>query len=336
MSAHESGHQTRQQPPFDEQSPTAPFPSAGGDAEPPPGYAPFEGAAHARRTRRRPIALLAAVAVGAAMVGGGAAVGLQQFVGDGGSSAAAPVASGDNASSVGGVSEVAESVRSGVVEIKASGSGGQSTGSGVVISEGGEMLTNNHVVSGTDQVRVTFEGGRTETAKVVGTDADHDLALLEAEGDGDYEPVELGDSDALGVGDQVVAIGSPEGLSGTVTSGIVSAKDREVTVPKGSEGEQSGQEHWPFEFGGGEYNGGVDGSTTTYKAIQTDASLNPGNSGGALVDMSGKVVGINSAMYAAGSSSGQSAGTSSGSVGLGFAIPVDDVEKLLGDLRGQG
>jgi putative serine protease PepD len=147
----------------------------------------------------------------------------------------------------------------------------------------------------------------------------------------------------VGVGDNVVAIGSPEGLSGTVTSGIVSAKDRDVKVQK-EDGDSDGQSqgggsggsgNWPFEFGGGEYNGGVDGETTTYKAIQTDASLNPGNSGGALVNMSGQVIGINSAMLPAGSESGsgQQAQSSSGSVGLGFAIPVNDLKKDLDKLR---
>ncbi|MGW7595828.1 S1C family serine protease, partial [Streptomyces rubiginosohelvolus] len=139
---------------------------------------------------------------------------------------------------------------------------------------------------------------------------------------------------------QVVAIGSPEGLTGTVTSGIVSALDRDVTVST-DQGQGQGQDgqgpggggQWPFEFGGGRYNGDVGSSTTTYKAIQTDASLNPGNSGGALINMSGQIIGINSAMYS--SASGQSSG-SAGSVGLGFSIPINTVKSDLAALRSGG
>lgn len=142
----------------------------------------------------------------------------------------------------------------------------------------------------------------------------------------------LGDSDGVQVGDQVVAIGSPEGLTGTVTSGIVSALDRDVTVSTDeSQGQQQWQRGggWPFEFGGRQFNGDTGGSTTTYKAIQTDASLNPGNSGGALIDMNGNIIGINSAMYAP---SGAESSTA-GSVGLGFAIPVNTLKADLPDLR---
>jgi putative serine protease PepD len=120
-----------------------------------------------------------------------------------------------------------------------------------------------------------------------------------------------------------------------VTSGIISALGRDVTVQKEGGEEQAppgGGERWPFEFGGGQYNGDVGSSTTTYKALQTDASLNPGNSGGALVNMKGEIIGINSAMYAPGSSSGP-ASSGAGSIGLGFAIPVNAVKQILDDLR---
>ncbi len=134
------------------------------------------------------------------------------------------------------------------------------------------------------------------------------------------------------VGDQVVAIGSPEGLTGTVTSGIVSALNRDVTVSTDeNQGQgQGGDGQWPFQFGGRQFNGDTGSSTTTYKAIQTDASLNPGNSGGALIDSAGNVIGINSAMYSAAASSDSS---NAGSVGLGFAIPVNTVKSDLAKLR---
>ncbi|WP_431984192.1 S1C family serine protease [Streptomyces qinglanensis] len=302
-----------------------------------------------RRRMRQPAALLTAVAVAAAVIGGGTAFGMERLLGGhGGTSSAAPAVGGSNATSKGAVSDVVRSVQDSVVEIKATSGSGESTGSGVVITKDGQIITNNHVVSGADTVKVSFSSGRTADAEVVGTDADKDLALLKVDGQDDLQPAQLGDSGAVGVGDQVVAIGSPEGLSGTVTSGIVSAKDREVKVPKEDGGQQglpgrngggrggsggSGGQEWPFEFDGGQYNGGVQGETTTYKAIQTDASLNPGNSGGPLFNMAGQVIGINSAIFSSGSGQGQTSQASAGSVGLGFAIPVDDVKKDLDALR---
>ncbi|MDF4251472.1 trypsin-like peptidase domain-containing protein [Streptomyces sp. WMMB303] len=325
--------------------------ASGGPAEPGAGGA--EGAASEagsgrphRRRMRQPAALLTAVAVAAAVIGGGTAFGMERLLGGhGGTSSAAPAVGGSNATAKGVVSDVVRSVQDSVVEIKATSGSGESTGSGVVITKGGQIITNNHVVSGADTVKVSFNSGRTADAEVVGTDPDKDLALLEVAGQDDLQPARLGDSGAVGVGDQVVAIGSPEGLSGTVTSGIVSAKDREVKVPKedggqrglpGGNGGGSGGQEWPFEFDGGQYNGGVQGETTTYKAIQTDASLNPGNSGGPLFNMAGQVIGINSAIFSSGSGQGQTSQASAGSVGLGFAIPVDDVKKDLDALRQGG
>ncbi|MEU2725480.1 S1C family serine protease [Streptomyces smyrnaeus] len=325
--------------------PGAPTGSASLGASAAPGDALPAGHGRPRGRMRRPAALLTAVAAVAAVIGGGTAYGMEQLLdGHGGTSAAAPTASGSNATAKGAVSEVVQNVRDSVVEIKSTSSSGQATGSGVVITKDGEIITNNHVVSGADTVQVTFSSGKTAQAEVVGTDADKDLALLKVDGQDDLKPAALGDSDAVGVGDQVVAIGSPEGLSGTVTSGIVSAKDREVKVPK-EDGDQSGQQGgqgggpgggWPFEYDGGQYNGSVQGETTTYKAIQTDASLNPGNSGGPLFNMSGQVIGINSAIFSSGSGDGQASASSAGSVGLGFAIPVDDVKQDLGSLREGG
>jgi S1-C subfamily serine protease len=181
---------------------------------------------------------------------------------------------------------------------------------------------------------VTTSEGKTYTAKVVGTDSKKDLALIKLENASGMKAATFGDSDGVQVGDEVVAIGSPEGLSGTVTSGIVSALDRDVTVST-DEGQQQQQQQggggWPFEFGGQQFNGDTGSSTTTYKAIQTDASLNPGNSGGALIDMNGNIIGINSAMYSSASSSAEA-----GSQGLGFAIPINTVKADLSTLRAGG
>lgn len=307
---------------------------------PPPAYAPTPAQPSdpaprpARRKRTRgPAALLAAVAIVAAAVGGGTAYGVQELTGnDTVASAGSTGTTVVPSSQKGTVSGVARAVGPSIVEISATSNSGSSTGSGVIITEDGEIITNNHVVAGASSIKVRTDDGTTYTAKLVGTDSKKDLALIKLEDASGLKAATLGDSDGVQVGDQVVAIGSPEGLTGTVTSGIVSALDRDVTVSTDeSQGRQQGQQGggWPFEYGGREFNGDTGGSTTTYKAIQTDASLNPGNSGGALIDMNGAVIGINSAMYAPSGADSSAAG----SVGLGFAIPVDTVEADLPALR---
>ncbi|WP_406382912.1 S1C family serine protease [Streptomyces sp. NBC_01618] len=318
------------------------YPSYGnGDASypPPPSYPPApESAAHRRRAKR-PVALLAAVAIAAGVVGGGTAAFVQQFTGNDTNSTGGGIVPGTTVSqsSKGTVAGVAAAVSPMIVEINATSTAGESTGSGVVITSDGEVVTNNHVLSGASSIKVTLSTGKTYTADVVGTDPDKDLALIKLRGASGLKTATLGDSSAVSVGDQVVAIGSPEGLTGTVTSGIVSALNRDVTVAKDNGGSQGqggmgGGGQWPFEFGGRQFNGDTGDSTTTYKAIQTDASLNPGNSGGALINMNGEIIGINSAMYSASSSDGSSS-SGAGSVGLGFAIPVNTLKADLPTLR---
>ncbi|MCT2592821.1 trypsin-like peptidase domain-containing protein [Streptomyces sp. N2-109] len=309
-------------------------------AWPPPPPGSDVALARARRVRG-PRALIAAVAVAAAVIGGGAAALVSEAF-DAEPSAATTGSSAVSGTQTGtgttnGITGVAEKVSPSVVEINAASGQGQTTGSGVVISEDGEILTNNHVVSGAQKIEITLKNGKTTTAEVVGTEPELDMALIKAEGVSGLTPAALGDSDQTGIGDQVVAFGSPEGLTGTVTSGIISSKNRDVTVqreggsPEGGSS-QGGPENWPFQYDGGEYNGDVGSDTTTYKALQTDASLNPGNSGGPLVNMKGQVIGINSANGGAGGSDGSSAG-GGGSVGLGFAVPINDVKQILDDLR---
>ncbi|MEV8408633.1 trypsin-like peptidase domain-containing protein [Streptomyces niveus] len=297
--------------------------------------APAQSGAHARRARR-PVALLAAVAFVAAVVGGGTAALTATLTDNGSSSAAGTVATGTTVSqsSKGTVAGVAAAVSPAIVEIQAASNSGQSTGSGVVITSDGEIITNNHVIAGAQTVKVQLSTGKAYTADVVGTSPDKDLALIKLQGASGLKTAALGNSDNVKVGDEVVAIGSPEGLTGTVTSGIVSALDRDVTVSKEQgqqQQQQQGDGRWPFEFGGQQFNGDTGDSKTTYKAIQTDASLNPGNSGGALINMNGEIIGINSAMFSASGSSGDS--SSAGSVGLGFSIPVNTVKADLSALR---
>lgn len=302
---------------------------------PPPAYSPEEPPRPPRRRAKGPLALLAAVAIAAAAVGGGTAYAFQELTGKDGSSSSATNTNVVPTSQKGTVSGVAEAVSPSIVEISAKSSSGEATGSGVIISEDGEIITNNHVISGASSVKVTTNDGKSYDAEVVGTDSKKDLALIKVQGASDLKPASLGDSDNVKIGDDVVAIGSPEGLTGTVTSGIISALDRDVTVSTDEDQGQQQQQQgggWPFEYDGEQFNGDTGSSKTTYKALQTDASLNPGNSGGALIDMNGNIIGINSAMYSP-SSSQAGAQSGSGSVGLGFAIPINTVKADLDTLR---
>ncbi|MDF3300330.1 S1C family serine protease [Streptomyces tropicalis] len=284
------------------------------------------------RRARGTTALLAAVAIAAAAIGGGTAYAFQELTGRNAAAAGGTSANAVPAGQRGSIAAIAKAVSPSVVEVNATLPDGSSTGSGVVVTGGGEVVTNNHVVAGASSVKVRTSDGHQYSARVVGTDSSKDLALIDLQGASGLKPAALGDSAGVAVGDQVVAIGSPEGLTGTVTSGIVSALDRDVTVSTDESQAQGGggDGRWPFQFGGREFNGDTGSSTTTYRAIQTDASLNPGNSGGALIDTSGNVIGINSAMYSSGSSTDSS---NAGSVGLGFAIPVDIVKSDLAKLR---
>ena len=169
-------------------------------------------------------------------------------------------------------------------------------GSGVIVSTGGYVLTNNHVVENADAIEVSLNDGRHATATVVGTDPDSDLAVLKIDLD-QLPTLVLGDSNSLQVGDQVLAIGNPFGVGQTVTSGIVSALGRNQL-----------------------------GINTFENFIQTDAAINPGNSGGALVDSSGNLVGINTAIYS----------RSGGSMGIGFAIPVSTARQVLESIVAEG
>ncbi len=215
----------------------------------------------------------------------------------------------------GSVQAVAAKVVPSVVQIQVTGRTGEGEGSGVILSSDGLILTNNHVVSGAGagaRLEVSFSDGSTAGATVVGTDPSSDIAVIKAQGRSDLQPIELGTSDGLQVGQGVVAVGSPLGLAGTVTSGIISSLNR----PVATSGQSTDQ-------------------TTVIDAIQTDAAINPGNSGGALVDMSGKLVGINSAIATLGAGA-SSAESQSGSIGLGFAIPVDQARRIADELVQSG
>jgi putative serine protease PepD len=257
---------------------------------------------------------LAAAALATLLVGGAAgfagAAAYDSLQGDGGSAfgtraETSPVVdTGDRPAQDGSAEEVAQKVLPSVVRIVVDGPQGQGSGSGVIISSDGRVLTNAHVVEGAGEgaeLTVSFNDGTHAPASVVGVDTLTDTAVIEAEGVDGLQPATIGTSGNVDVGQDVVAIGSPFGLDATVTTGIVSALDRPVNVGTDSEG-----------------------NATVYPAIQTDAAINPGNSGGPLVDMEGNVVGINSSIRTSTSSTGQG-----GSIGLGFAIPIDEVMPIV-------
>ncbi|MET0492060.1 MAG: trypsin-like peptidase domain-containing protein [Actinoplanes sp.] len=186
----------------------------------------------------------------------------------------------------------------GVVSVQVRTGSGGASGSGFVFDDRGHIVTNNHVVSG-GSVSVVGSDGRRLTAEVVGTDPNSDIAVLRVTPSSALPPLDLADPSATRVGEPVLAVGSPLGLSGTVTAGIVSALDREVRL----------------------------GGTVRQTAVQTDASINPGNSGGPLVNARGEVVGVNTAIATL---------EGGGSIGIGFAVPIDRAQQVAATIIGRG
>jgi putative serine protease PepD len=322
-------------------SPTTAGPDGAGGYPPPPASAsggsvwpsapaPVPGPAARPTKQRGPVVLLAAV-LAAGLIGGGVGGAIGYNAADDSDNTASsstlnmPVTSSKSTAPAGSVQQVAEKVLPSVVSIDVRnlsnggsnspldnlfpGLGGnnkqrnnnavEGSGSGIVLTKDGLILTNNHV-AGDGDLSVTFSNGKTVKAHLIEADKATDLAVVQAEGVTDATPINFGRSADLAVGQPVVAIGSPLGLSGTVTQGIVSALHRPLL---------------PQEDAGGSGND----TQSVIDGIQTDAPINPGNSGGALVDLNGNLVGITSAI----ASLGASFGGQSGSIGLGFAIPVD-------------
>ncbi|WP_181783804.1 S1C family serine protease, partial [Pseudonocardia pini] len=209
------------------------------------------------------------------------------------------------------VEAVAAKVLPSVALLRVEGGGpGEDEGSGIVLSAEGLVLTNDHVVSAAAEggtITAVLGDGRAFVGRIAGRDTGSDLAVVRLDGATGLTPAELGNSDSLRVGQQVVAIGAPLGLDGTVTTGIVSALDRAVSV-------------------GGERGGS---QATVLNTVQHDAPINPGNSGGPLVDLQGRIVGVNSAIAGTGDSQG-------GSIGVGFSIPVNQAARVADELTRTG
>jgi putative serine protease PepD len=294
----------------------------------PPYGAPDAGTGHERKRPAGRMALIVALVAG--LVGGGVGAGITYAV-HGNSTTTSSLtgaASGPSSNSLNtgspnanAVTSVAAKILPSVVTISVvnNSDGTGDEGSGIIISSNGEILTNNHVVaaaaSSTATMTVVFAGGKITPAKIVGRDQSSDLAVIQANGVTGLTPASLGDSSTVAVGQNVVAVGAPLGLSNTVTTGIVSALDRPV-LPSSQNGQGNG--------------GNGNAPPTALNAIQTDASINPGNSGGPLVDMTGRVIGINSAIATA--SNGSFGGSQSGSIGLGFAIPINQAKWIADEL----
>jgi putative serine protease PepD len=302
--------------------------------------------------------LVAALAIGA-LIGGASGAGVMGIVQATQSGSVAPASSTgaqnitvNNASDATPVTAVAAKASPSVVTISVTGSQGAGTGSGVVLSEDGYVLTNTHVVTldgeiANPTIQVQANDGKLYTAKVIGTDPIVDLAVIKLENASGMTPATFADSSKLNVGDRAVAIGAPLGLAGTVTDGIVSALNRSIQIassaaPKSDE--QQGDNGSPFDLwnfdlpgqgdSGQSQQRNSDTGTISLPVIQTDAAINPGNSGGALLNSKGEVIGINVAIASAGSNS--SSGAQAGSIGVGFAVPSDLASRVAEELTKDG
>src|SRR5436190_4132730 len=247
-----------------------------------------------------PKSLLAGGVAATLAVGGGAVI-AHEFIDNPSSAVDTPTASARPISANLDARQIYDASKNAVTYIVADTPEGQATGSGFVVSKDGLIVTNDHVVDGASQVQVKIgTGDKAQDATVVGADPSRDLALLKVDAS-NLPTLSLGDSSSVGVGDPTYAIGNPFGLDHTLTTGIVSALQRSLQAPDGA---------------------------TISGAIQTDAALNPGNSGGPLLDSSGKVIGVNSQIQ-----TGSSSGAEAGNVGIGFAIPASTVKSFIADAK---
>lgn len=318
----------------------------------PAGQAPT-GATTVKRGAR--VGIIAALAVGA-LVGGVSGAGVAALAissGQQGSSSQTTAGPANitvnDATDATTITAVAAATGPSVVTIsvadQASGSGG--TGSGVILTDDGYILTNTHVVTldgatGAPTISVQTSDGHLYTAELVGTDPIVDLAVIKVDAGSIFKPAEFADSSDLNVGDVAIAIGAPLGLANTVTNGIVSSLNRSITVassaaPQTEEAPDanSNGDQGPFDFWqNGQENTQTQASATiALPVIQTDAAINPGNSGGALLDSEGKVIGINVAIASAGSGDGSS---QAGSIGVGFAIPSNLADRVANEIISTG
>lgn len=292
--------------------------------------------------------MVAAAIVGGTAGLGGAYAGVNWFAPENAVPAAGPsTVTVNDTESVNQTTGIAAKVVPSVVTIEATSSSGSGTGSGVVLTEDGYVVTNTHVVTldgatGDATIRVTTSDGRVYDAEVVGLDPTYDLAVIKLTDATGLTPIEFADSSDLNVGDSTVAVGAPLGLANTVTTGIVSALNRSIQIASSAAPDTGGEDQqqqddgngengpFRFDFGQGPQQG-TPTQTISIAVIQTDAAINPGNSGGALVDGNGRLIGINVAIATAGASA-----EGSGSIGVGFSIPSDIVKRITDEIIENG
>ncbi|TQL47442.1 putative serine protease PepD [Homoserinimonas aerilata] len=312
----------------------------------------------APKRRTAGVGLVAAVAIAALVGGAVGGIGVYALVGnDGGTPVAGSGTVGTNlmvndVDTATVVTGVAASVAPSVVTLSVTGGTAAGTGSGVVLSEDGYILTNAHVATlegatSEPTIKVQTYDGRLFDAKLVGSDPIADLAVVKIDSDVVFQPADFANSGKLNVGDTAIAIGAPLGLSNTVTSGVVSALNRSITVAssavpdKAAEGDTTAPDGngydpfgpWRFDNGQGDSGSSAPvSSVISLPVIQTDAAINPGNSGGALLNDDGKVIGINVAIASTGSSSSSGAGN----IGVGFAIPANYAKRVAFEIIDSG
>ncbi|CAN5268263.1 hypothetical protein BH09ACT3_BH09ACT3_09180 [soil metagenome] len=336
-----------------EAQPTAALPSTTAPAAIRVEETEFTAASTNPAKRSATVGIVAALAVGA-LVGGVSGAGVaawaindRQGTQSGTTSTPQNITVNDT-ENVNVVSAVAAKAEPSVVTISVNGDSAAGTGSGVILSEDGYVLTNTHVVTldgeiSDPTVQVTLADGRLFDAELVGTDPIVDLAVIKLKGVKGLRPAEFADSSKLNVGETAIAIGAPLGLSNTVTDGIVSALNRSITVAssaapdnESTDEQQNGPngpfDFWNFDNGPGTQPRTTASSTISLPVIQTDAAINPGNSGGALLDSAGKVIGINVAIASAGNTGSSAAG----SIGVGFAIPSNLAKRVAGEIIENG
>ena len=302
--------------------------------------------------RKKGAGRVAALLVAAALVGGAAGVGgsalqdqLSANAGTPSSQSGPSSITVNNPGSVNEATAVATQVLPSVVTIDVSGENQAGSGSGVILSDDGYVVTNTHVVTlggatADPSIRVTTSDGRIYDAEVVGTDPTYDLAVIKLKDASDLTPIEFADSSKLNVGDTTAAVGAPLGLSNTVTTGIVSALNRSIEIASSAapdSGDQTepgpDEEDSPFRFDNGQPQQQATPSLSiSIAVIQTDAAINHGNSGGALVDSKGRLIGINVAIASTGSSSG----SQSGSIGVGFSTPSALAQRVAQEIIANG
>ncbi|MCU1547218.1 MAG: hypothetical protein JWO29_169 [Arthrobacter sp.] len=326
-------------------------PPAGPPYPPSFGYANDPANAPKRKAAFGVPTLVASI-LAAGLVGGGVVASSSALLADrpiaslsSNSSQAGPVIV-NNKDDVNAITAAAVKASPSVVTIKATSGSDGGTGSGIVLDEAGHVLTNTHVVTldgraANAAIDVRTSDGRVYTAKIVGTDPLSDLAVVKMEKASGLVPATLGDSGKLNVGDTAVAIGSPLGLTGTVTDGIVSTLNRTISVassaaPKdGADDSQGGDQGFQFAPpGGGQIPSTAGQGSIAINVIQTDAAINPGNSGGALVNTKGEIIGVNVAIASAGGD--PSTGSSSGNIGVGFSVPINNAKRVAQEIISNG